>query len=416
VSVNVRTTWALALALVACRGGGASDALADAMPPPPLPAEAARDAGDERPAAAIEPPPAGLAELAARLEKGFDGWLADPAAYETTVRRECRRYPEGDLFPYTLPAMAYAQGVYADPSRRAQALARMAPLLDRAVSAAALRTRAPDRDLVRLEAYGSHGVYLGQLGLALASWRLAGGDDRYAAIEAHLAGLLADALAERGGAPIDSFPAYSWTFDTVPALAAVAAHDRLAATSRAAPLVAAHARWVREHGTEPSTGLPWSRVARDGRGLTGPRGCELSWRIALLAQLDRDQAAALYRRYVEVHWLDRGSLAGFAEWPRGQSERADADSGPISLGIGATATAFGLAAARALGDRARLERLVAQVDEVRSLAVLGSAMGGGSSGFQPEYLTGFLYGDAVLFYAATWHEWPAAAPLERREP
>ncbi len=35
-------------------------------------------------------------------------------------------------------------------------------------------------------------------------------------------------------------------------------------------------------------------------------------------------------------------------------------------------------------------------------------MGGGGSGFRPEYLTGFLYGDAVLFYAATWHEWTSS--------
>jgi hypothetical protein len=49
------------------------------------------------------------------------------------------------------------------------------------------------------------------------------------------------------------------------------------------------------------------------------------------------------------------------------------------------------------------------------MLVLGAAMGGrrltgGVFEFQPEYLTGFLYGDAVLFYAATWREWPAAAP------
>jgi hypothetical protein len=313
--------------------------------------------------------------------------------------------------------MAYAHRVYADPSRREHALARMAPLLERAVAAVAARTRAPGGDLTRLETYDRHGVYLGQLGLALASWRLAGGDGRFDAVEEHVTALLVEALTARGGAPIDSFPAYSWTFDTVPALAAAAAHDRLAGTTAAAPLVAAHVRWVGEQGTEPETRLPWSRMGRGGRGLAGPRGCELSWRIALMAQLDRDHAAALYQRYVEVHWLDhgRGSLAGFAEWPHGRQGRADADSGPVQLGIGATATAFGLAAARALGDRERLDRLTGQVDQTRALLVLGSAMGGraltgGLFEFDPEYLTGFLYGDAVLFYAATWHEWPGAGP------
>ena len=381
------------------------------------------DASIEPQEAAVETKraePTALDHLRSQLAERFDRWADDPTEYAARVRSECRRFPEGDLFPFTLPAMAYAQMVYEEPARRGAALERMAPLLDRAVTATAAKVRAPGGDLTRLQSYGGHGAYLGQLNLALGSWRLAGGDGRYDALQAHLTDILDAALSERDGLPIRSFPAgLTWPFDSVAAIVSVAAFDRHASTTRAQPLLATHRRWVESAGTEAATKLPVSRVAVNGRVLSGPRGCDLSWRVSLLAQVDEPYASALYERYVEAHWVERDGIVGFSEWPRGRSGRADNDSGPIIRGVGTTASALGLAAAAAAGDRDRLARLADQAVLASRALALGAMTDrrgtvGGFYRYDPDYLTGFLYGDVTLFYAVTWHRWPTPGTSRSR--
>lgn len=48
------------------------------------------------------------------LCKLFDDLLADPASYKKTAKRECGSFPEGTLYPYTFPALAYANMAFAD--------------------------------------------------------------------------------------------------------------------------------------------------------------------------------------------------------------------------------------------------------------------------------------------------------------
>jgi hypothetical protein len=172
------------------------------------------------------------------------------------------------------------------------------------------------------------------------------------------------------------------------------------------------------HGADKTTQLPYSRVdLRTGQGTVGPRGCELSWRIALLADLDPDLARRLYARYVKAFWLDRTIVAGFAEWPFGRAGRQDLDSGPVVMGIGATASAFGLAAAKAAADEARYRRLCRQMADSKAMlklliALKPAARGrytlGGKIDPDSAYDTGFLFGDACLLYAVTWRPWCAA--------
>ncbi len=259
----------------------------------------------------------------AKLEllERFDRLLSDEDEYRRRVRSECKRFPEGDLFPYTLTAMAYANLAMSDSERREHALEIMEPLLDQAIRSTAAKVAPRSGSLEKLAGYGGHGCYLGQLNLALASWRLAGGDERYMPLHRHLTELLARELERRGGRPIKSFPGYSWTFDTVPALVSVAASDRIDGGRRATPLLKAHREWVRDHGLHPETKLPWSRATGRGKGLTVPRGCDLSWRIALLANVDRRWSEELYEHYTSSFWLERRMMAGFAEWPGGRRGR-----------------------------------------------------------------------------------------------
>lgn len=105
-------------------------------------------------------------------------------------------------------------------------------------------------------------------------------------------------------------------------------------------------------------GLPPSEIRHDrlvGRDV--PRGCALSWSVAMRALHDPAGARRLYDRYRERFFVDYGPVVGFREWPRGLSRAGDADSGPIVLGIGVAASGIGLGAARLAGatvDEARL--------------------------------------------------------------
>jgi hypothetical protein len=105
-------------------------------------------------------------------------------------------------------------------------------------------------------------------------------------------------------------------------------------------------------------GLPPSEIEpRRLRGREVPRGCALSWTVAMRAQHDRAGARRLYDAYRARFFVDWGALVGFREWPPGVDRPADSDSGPIVLGIGVAASGIGLGAARLAGatdDEGRL--------------------------------------------------------------
>jgi hypothetical protein len=348
------------------------------------------------------------------LEARFAGHAAAPGTYDTSVKEECRRFPEGDLFPFTFPAMAFGQLALVRSDGRGELLAAMAAMVDLAIPHVARRVGAPGGRLERLPRFNRHATYLCQLDLALGLYRRAGGDDRYDALRIHLSDLVHDALVKRKGKPLDSFPEYSWPFDTVPCLVALRLDDRIRGSDRSDGAIEEHLAWIRDHGTDPDTGLPWSRV--DGQATKGtelPRGCDLSLRLSLLAQVDPAGARTQYEAYRKRFWLERFLLAGFAEWPDGRERFADIDSGPILWGIGLAASGLGLATTKAFGDTLRHTRLTLQLEQVRAwIAGLKELPEGAATPtlgdmipVSPGYLTGFLYGDAVLFWALTWTDW-----------
>jgi len=355
---------------------------------------------------AAEPPI--LDTVATRLERAFVARLADPARYERDVLAECSGFPEGDLFPFTLTAMALAFQAQRHPERADVLRSAIAVALRSAEGRVARKLAAPQGDLLRVRDYARQGVYLGQFALALASWRDAGGDGRFDALQSHCCGLLLTALQAAEGAPIASYPTYTWTFDTIPALVAVQRWEQRANGARAVPLWTAHQEWLTRNGTDAATGLPFSIVSKLGAP-SPPRGCELSWRIALLSAMDPPAAAGLYRAYKAAFWSEKLLYAGFREFPKGNESREDVDSGPIIDGIGLTATGLGIAAARSQGDLTVLRRLAQQLElfpHLRAAAQqahpdLAKASLGRMPN-DPRYFSGFLFGDVALFYALAW--------------
>ena len=362
-----------------------------------------------------------LSVLREKLAKQFRAYGADPKRYQTRVVRECGRFPEGDIFPYVLPAIAHANMAMSDPRRRADAIKQMRGLLTPAIANTIAKVSPPQKDLSKLRSYQKHATYLGQLNMALGYYRLIGGDGRYDAINRAISDVLHRALVELKGRPLQSFPTYSWTFDTSVVLVSLKLYDHNSGIARSEAAIRRHLDWMSMNGIHKPTRLPYSRISKSGRGIALPRGCDLSWRISLIAQLDPRRAKTMYDDYVKAFWLDRTVASGFAEWPGGRAGRQDVDSGPILMGIGMTASGMGLAASTSAGDTARSARLAGQniafKDLMRRLIVAMPAMRAkltlrGQINPASDYVTGFLYGDACLFYASTWQ----ALPVKKDQP
>jgi len=349
-----------------------------------------------------------------RLRERFDEWLEEPNVYSRRALLECSAFPEGRIYPFAIPALAYANLGLGDANERKHCAVQMQKLIDLLISTVIEDIRPPGGDLKRLPDYQKEGTRLATLNLSLACYALISDDGRYRCLHDHLSLLLCRALTMRSGKPISSYPAYTWYFDTLMALVSLELYDRAQGLARTGPLTAQHFAWLRSHATDPGTGLP---VAYQG-GL--PRGCDLSMQICLLQQLDSPAAQRLYIDYVRHHWVNLWFIAGFREWPKskGPSSLGDIDSGPLVLGIGPTATGVGIGAAKAVSDTNRLKTLARQLqllpDFLRLLEQHGQELFGGQVRVGSQYVTGFLYGDAVLFYAITWVPYPGAAKATTR--
>lgn len=351
-------------------------------------------------------------KLVDELTQRFDKMVGDPAAYKKRVDAECAGFPEGDLFPYLFPIYAYTNLTMRQPERREEMLGKVRRLLDVAIPEVAQRIGAPDLVLTRLTDYRQHGTYVCQLNVGLGAARLLG-DVRHEKLHQHLTQLIRTALAAAKGGPVFSFPGLIWPFDTIPCLFSLALYELGTGTSvDAGTLSKQHFKWIAEHGRDEATGLPCSQVHKKTLScIVAPRGCDLSFRLMMQFQFAPKEAKALYDTYVNHFWKERLVAAGFAEWPDTDAGQEDVDSGPIIMGIGTAASALGLGAVKAAGDEGRFARMVAQT-QLAAEMVKGMLQKGGSSALlggviqlSPEYTSGFLYGDAVLFWGLTGEKW-----------
>ena len=348
-----------------------------------------------------------IATIADRLRTDFDRRIEDPATYREQALKQCQPFPEGGLFPFVFPALGYAHLGMQDPAMADHARVRMEKLLRIAAPLVAARVKAPQGNLTRLKSYAGHAVHLGQFNLALSYYRRLGGDDNaLLGMNDALSSLLLKALEQSRGRPIESYPGQTWPFDTMPCVVSLNYWDK--ERERVAAIVQLHLNWLRNDGSHPRHRLPYSREPG-----SLPRGCDLSLRIALLKELDAAYAKETYARYHKLFWRQQGLFSGFAEYPEGQAGPEDMDSGPIIHGIGLAATGNGFAAAAAMGDQ---ETLAVLTSQLRLMELVAIARGGNADlkrlidggyqqmglAFDPQYVTGFLFGDAVLFGVITW--------------
>jgi len=251
-----------------------------------------------------------------------------------------------------------------DPAARAADAALLDRLIDDVASPAFTRPFHLGSVDVAGRALSPSVAHRGHLALLLVGRTRLGPLDppRRALLDALAAGLARDVAA----APGRLLPTYAnarlWPADNEVVAAALTLYARDLAPDDAAVVRAARALLdaltALERPGWRATGLPPSALdARTRAPLDVPRGCALSWTVAMRALHDPAAARALYDRYRARHWVDAALVVGLREWPPGVDRAPDADSGPIVAGVGAAASALGEGAALAVASTADAERL-----------------------------------------------------------
>jgi|GEM_PF-1171136 len=184
--------------------------------------------------------------------------------------------------------------------------------------------------------------------------------ERHRSVSATLrARSLADPTAHAASFSTGKSATYRWPADQTATLASLRRFDRAHGTDFAVEPAARWIRFVLASAFDGALALPWSEATGHAGHARLPRGCALTFSTIYLHELDDALARRWWAAVKRHYFVDRGPAVGFREWPPGVDVRGDADSGPIVAGVGAAATAFGLPAARIMGDGMLAERLSA---------------------------------------------------------
>lgn len=187
-----------------------------------------------------------------------------------------------------------------------------------------------------------------------------------------------------------TYPADNEVISAALELASRRTHDA-SGEARAAAAMRGSLDALEQHQLPPS-----EVVYQSTRGVAPSRGCALGWTVVMRGLVDPPAAASLYQRFRGEFAVQRGPLLGFREYPAGAQRKGDADSGPIILGIGASATGLGLAAARIAGN----------ADDAASLTRLARTVHWLSSELSPGQRAA---AEAILLFARTARPWVEVA-------
>ncbi|MFC3999749.1 hypothetical protein ACFOVU_27800 [Nocardiopsis sediminis] len=305
-----------------------------------------------------------------------------------------RLFPEGYLFTHVLYGLSRVNTGMLDPGLRGDALAEARWALEQAESAVG---RAP----FPADAAPAYGVFHA----GWTAWlrgrivELAGGPDA-APDEARELSAAAEELRAAFDAALDdgtpylmAYPGAAWPVDSVVGIAALRLDDRLRGDDAHAGTIDRWSAAVRDR-LDPATGLiPHSADPATGAPLEGARGSSQSLLLRFLAEVDREWAAADHRVFRTTFASTVAMAPGTREFPQGDGSPGDVDSGPLILGLSASASTVALGDAVLFGDAA----------SARALTGLAEASGVPvEAGGQRRYLGGVLpVGDAFLVWSLT---------------
>ena len=250
-------------------------------------------------------------------------------------------------------------------------------------------------------------VYLGHLNLMLVRYAQLTRDAHYDTLCHRLSIALHRDFERSPTLCLESSPGVCWTSDQAVALASLVAHDDLYGTHFGD---VAHAWVARVRGNlDSKTHLLPARLDADtGEQLQPPRGSTLALAISFLCDLDPAFAREQYEGFVKYFYVHRGGLGAFRESLRGRLGPIglrDRYGAPVLFGLGVSASGFGLAAAKAVGDRQVFGELL-QAGEILGLPV--------SFLKRKDYLLTPRVGDSVALWAKALPATLSVRPAYRR--
>jgi hypothetical protein len=199
---------------------------------------------------------------------------------------------------------------------------------------------------------------------ALTSYQKLLGDTRYEELLRRQVGSLADELDTSPHGLLDDYPGQCYPVDIVPAIAAIQRAGAVLGMDHS-PFVARAIRGFEGDALDSHTGLPAYVVdSKTGRAEDSARGVGLSFMLTWAPRLWPQTAQDWYAKYEQQFWQEGLFFAGFREFPKGIDvgwiNMSDVDAGPIVAGYGVAACAFGVGAARAMGDTDHAYKLATQ--------------------------------------------------------
>ncbi|WP_344281404.1 hypothetical protein [Streptomyces hebeiensis] len=310
-------------------------------------------------------------------------------------------FPEGYFFSYVLYGLSRAEsGMRRPAGERSTALREARWALERLESPSGRAPFSPDLT-------PSHGVFYrgwsnwlrgGVLSLQPTGERDPAEVRRFAADSAALA-----AAFDASDSPyLTAYPGQAWPVDSTVAIASLRLHDTLLPARFDGTVT----RWLRaaRERTDPGTGLLPHRADPDtGEPLESARGSSQSLIQRFLVDIDPEFADDQYRRFRD-RFVDSPLALGPAvrEYPKGTDGPADVDSGPLPLGVSASATVVTIGAAQVHGDD-RLASALAAYCELLGLPL--------DTPWTKRYAFGLVpIGDEFLAWSKTARPWVADPP------
>lgn len=310
-------------------------------------------------------------------------------------------FPEGELFTWEFYGLAL-QNV-AETTHEAEDVARAGSEVRAMLQKIdALLTHEPFDSMATRELRGGICWFAGQNLLRARLVALEGSPEPALVARFHEdSAILARAFSTSATGVLEAYPGRTWPVDSLFGYRSLQIHDALYGTQ----YFASFARFeeTMRRAEHAPTGLMPSYLHMDGRARDAPRGCALSWSLAVLPDLDSDFAKEQWAAYKRSFAHCGAGLCLFREYPPGDSRGANSDSGPIVFGLGMSASAFALAAARAQGD----------MDMAESLRRTGELLGMPSMGWWGKRYVG---GAVALFdIFAVWARTVPAPAAKRGE-
>lgn len=233
-----------------------------------------------------------------------------------------------------------------------------AALLADPAQAAWVRQHWGDEDYLRRE-----NVFFRMLLIdALATqWRLTGRSPHADLLRAQAEGLAGELASSPYGLLAD-YPGQIFPADVAGAWHAILRADSVLGTDHATAAREGLRGFVGERAPELAL-PPYAWIGHEVSLPTEVRGCANAWLLHHAPFVWPEQARAWQAIHAEHFWDAGRWIAGFREFARGTTDAwySDVDSGPVIAGLGTTASAFGLGAARSVGARDQAEPLALQM-------------------------------------------------------